>query len=258
MTMERGQAGSVMVGAPVIAQDGDQLGTVKEVRGTFFKVDAPMQPDFWLRTDCVAQSSSGEVRLGFSKDRLGDYQFSSPDEVDAGAGRMTDYRATDHTHTEATGYADTRAERPYTERERATEGEQSVRLHEEQLQAQKRPVQAGEVGIRKEVVSEQQTIDVPVTREEVVIERRPVNREVTDEEIGEGRDEVRVPVREEQVDVQKRTVATEEINVGKRAVQETERVSDTVRREEARVETDGDVDVRGAGETRRPGENRRP
>jgi stress response protein YsnF len=35
--------------------------------------------------------------------------------------------------------------------------------------------------------------------------------------------------------------------MGKRPIQETKRVSDTIRREEAHVESEGDVDVQGTG-----------
>jgi hypothetical protein len=85
---------------------------------------------------------------------------------------------------------------------------------------------------------------VPVTREEVVIERRPVNRRPSDRPIGEG-ETIEVPVREEVVDVEKRAVVYEEVEIGKRAVQDTERVTETVRREEARIDREGDVNVRG-------------
>ena len=118
-------------------------------------------------------------------------------------------------------------------------------MREEQLQASKQPVQSSEVGIRKEVVSEQQTIDVPVTHEEVYIERRPGSGQPSDTPIGE-EETYRVPVREEQVNVSKQTVDRGEIAVGKRQVQETKQVSDTVRREEARIEREGDVNVQGS------------
>ena len=121
----------------------------------------------------------------------------------------------------------------------------SVELREEELRARKQDVEAGAVNIRKEVVSEQQTMEVPVTREEVYVERHSVDRrEASDRPIGEG-ESIRVPVREEEVTVEKRPVVREEIRVGKQEVQETERVSDTVRREEARIEGEGGVDVRG-------------
>jgi uncharacterized protein (TIGR02271 family) len=106
----------------------------------------------------------------------------------------------------------------------------------------KQPVQTGEVGIRKEVVTEQQSIDVPVTHEEVYIERRAGSGQVSDTPIGEG-GTIRVPVSAEQVNVSKQTVETGEVSVGKRTVQETRRVTDTVRHEEARIERTGDATI---------------
>ena len=57
-------------------------------------------------------------------------------------------------------------------------------------------------------------------------------------------EEVRIPVREEQVNVSKDAVVTEEVKVGKRVVQDTEQVTGQVRKEEVKVEQKGDVDVR--------------
>jgi uncharacterized protein (TIGR02271 family) len=45
--------------------------------------------------------------------------------------------------------------------------------------------------------------------------------------------------------LEKRPVVYEEVNVGSRTVQETEHVSDTVRHEEATLDTEGGVDVDG-------------
>ncbi len=60
--------------------------------------------------------------------------------------------------------------------------------------------------------------------------------------------EIRVPVMEEQVRVEKEVVATEEVGVGKRTVEETERVSDTVRKEEVVVDEDATlIDARERG-----------
>ena len=50
-------------------------------------------------------------------------------------------------------------------------------------------------------------------------------------------------LREEQVNVTKNTVTTGEVEIGKRAVTENQRVTDTVRREEARIERDGDARI---------------
>jgi len=136
---------------------------------------------------------------------------------------------------------------------------QALRLREEQLRVEKQRVQKGEVRVRKEVVEEQQSIDVPVRHEEVVIERHPlVEPRPTD--IPVGQDEViRVPISEEQVTVSKQPVETEEIALKKREVEEQKRASGTVRREEAHIEPIGDVSIQERGDQDLgPQEKRRP
>jgi len=122
----------------------------------------------------------------------------------------------------------------------------TVRLHEERLQPRTETVKAGEVTVGKDVVTEHHEIEVPVRREEVHIERRPIEGRPTTGEIREG-EEIRVPVHEERADVNKQTVAYEEVQVGKREVHDTERVGAEVRREEAVIDRHGDVDVHGTG-----------
>jgi uncharacterized protein (TIGR02271 family) len=133
---------------------------------------------------------------------------------------------------------------------------QSIELREEELRAEKERVKAGEVRLRKEVVTEERTLEVPVTREEVVIERRPAasGREASGD-IDQD-EEIRIPLMEEEVRVEKTPVVREEVTVKKRQVQGTEEVSDTVRREEARVERTGDARVRGETEAWRGNERR--
>ncbi|MDQ3810717.1 MAG: YsnF/AvaK domain-containing protein [Chloroflexota bacterium] len=132
-----------------------------------------------------------------------------------------------------------------TERSAEPSGGDRLELREEELHARSRPVETGQVTIGKDVVEEQRTFEVPVTREEVYVERHPVDRRSSDQPISEGQRQVEVPVREEQVNVEKRPVVYEEVGVDKREVSETQQVSGTVRREEARIDREGDVDVRG-------------
>ena len=135
---------------------------------------------------------------------------------------------------------------------RSTEADREhLELREEELRVEKERIQAGEVRLRKEVVTEKRSIDVPVTREEVVIERRPVEgREARTGDIDEG-EEIRIPVMEERVHVEKEPVVREEVTLGKRRVEDTERVSETVRREEARIESEGRTNVTGGGTAQR-------
>ena len=114
-----------------------------------------------------------------------------------------------------------------------------IQVREEELQAHKQLVETGEVRVRKEVVTEHRTLEVPVQREEVVIERHAPT--------GEHVEEIRIPVREEQVTVEKRPVVKEVVTVGKRVVRGTERVGGEVRKEVVRVEREGGVDVHGNG-----------
>ncbi len=124
------------------------------------------------------------------------------------------------------------------------QGEQTVALHEEVLSAHTDKVQTGEVSLRKEVITETKTIDVPVRREEVVIERHAVTGgATTNADFSSTEEVIRVPVMEEQVTIQKTPIVTEEISLGKRQVQETQHVTDTVRREEAYIENPNQVDV---------------
>jgi uncharacterized protein (TIGR02271 family) len=121
-------------------------------------------------------------------------------------------------------------------------GERRIQLRGEVLRTYKERVQRGEVRLRKEIVTEKQNIEVPVTREELVIERVPASGEAQ--------------AGEEHVRAEKQPVVNEEVRVGKRAVQNTEHVSDNVRHEELRVDKSGDVnvdsDVSKAGKRKKP------
>jgi len=123
---------------------------------------------------------------------------------------------------------------------------QVMQLKEEELTTHKQPVKKGEVRVRKDVITEHRTIDMPVTREEVVVERRPARGRAATGPV-EGSREIRIPVTEEEVRVQKRPVVKEEVAVGKRQVRDTQRVGGTVRREEVKVEEQGNVKVRRNG-----------
>jgi uncharacterized protein (TIGR02271 family) len=129
-------------------------------------------------------------------------------------------------------------------------GEQKMQLKEEELHVRKQPVQTGEVQVHKEVVTEHKTVDVPVKREEVVVHRHPVaGHQAASGEIRPGED-IRIPITEEQVRVEKTPVVKEEVSISKQTVEGTEHVSDEVRRERLRVEREGEVKVRGENERR--------
>ena len=126
--------------------------------------------------------------------------------------------------------------------EATAEDEIRVPVMEEELTATVREQEAGAVRIEKDVVEEERTLDVPVTEERVRVERRIVDRPATSADATAFAETViDVPLRSETVELQKQARVAEEIVVSKEAVEHTEQVSDTVRREEVYVDEDATV-----------------
>ena len=112
----------------------------------------------------------------------------------------------------------------------------NIQLLGEVLRVHKDRVSRGEVVVRKEVITENQTIEVPVTREELVIERVAAS-DITGATGTIGQSEtIRIPLTEEVASVDKSTVVREEYAVGKKAVEEVRAVGSEVRHEELVVE----------------------
>jgi len=124
---------------------------------------------------------------------------------------------------------------------------QRITRSAEELRIGKRNVSAGEVTVRKHVETERVTEPVTRTREVVNVERRPVSADAAATEISEG--EIRVPLVEEEVVVEKRPVVKEEVVITKDHVTETENVEAELREE--RIEVDGVDETRRNESTRR-------
>lgn len=117
---------------------------------------------------------------------------------------------------------------------REDEDELRVQRSEEELHAGTREREAGGVNVRKRVVTDHESVPVTKRREEVHVDRVSAEGEASEAEIGD--DEVRVPVTEEEVVVEKRPVAKEEVRIRKEVVEDEEVVEEDVRREEVDVE----------------------
>lgn len=147
--------------------------------------------------------------------------------ADLGAGAKDyDYAANPTSTANTNNFADTSD----------LKGVQNIQLLGEALRVHKDRVSRGEVTVRKEVVTEMQTIQVPVTREELVIERHAVSDGTSvNGSIGEGR-EIRIPLSEERASIEKSTFVREEVSVGKRSVEDVKELSDNVKHEELAVD----------------------
>jgi len=130
-------------------------------------------------------------------------------------------------------------EEPSTNRGDLEEDLKIQRL-EEDLSAGLRQTGAGAVNVKKGVRTEREEVRVPRRREEVEVERVPAEdsgEEVAGVEIvGEGGEEFVVRVYEEEVVVSKRVVLKEEIRLRKRVVEEEEVVEVELRKEEVQID----------------------
>ena len=78
----------VAEGCEIVTRDGDKIGTVKEVRGGYFKVNAPMQPDYWLQRQFVESNADGRIMLSFDKEDLGNYKVKDLPDSSVAQGDM--------------------------------------------------------------------------------------------------------------------------------------------------------------------------
>jgi uncharacterized protein (TIGR02271 family) len=110
---------------------------------------------------------------------------------------------------------------------------------EERLRVGTEQVETGRARLRKYIVTEQQSVDVPISREEVRVEREPI----TDANRGEAlsgteitEDEHEIVLHEERPVVTTETVPVERVRLGTETLTRQEKISGEVRKE--RVEID--------------------
>ena len=134
-------------GMEVLDTDGQKIGMCGETLGNYFNVDAGFlgTTEYYVPFSAITNISDGSIFLNVRKDQIKTMGWDRRPEMSG---------------TTATG-----------------DSQRTVQLREEELQARKRPVETGSVQLGKDVVEEQRSMDVPVTREEVFVERHPVDRQ---------------------------------------------------------------------------------
>lgn len=127
-----------------------------------------------------------------------------------------------------------------------TTDQESVKLYEERLIADKDRVKTGEVSIGKHTETETARVSIPIERERVVIERvTPTDAGVTisPDDAHFGGETMRVEVYEETADIHKEAFVREEVSIHKEVDHEVVEVNETLRREELTVDTEGHPNV---------------
>ncbi|TSE00094.1 DUF2382 domain-containing protein [Skermania sp. ID1734] len=108
---------------------------------------------------------------------------------------------------------------------------------EERLNVETERQAAGTARLRKYVVTEKQSVTVPVTREEVRVEREPIREGSATGTTKIGEDTHEVTLHEDRVNVTKESVPVERVRLAVDEVEDKQTVTDTVRKE--KIDTEG-------------------
>jgi uncharacterized protein (TIGR02271 family) len=216
-------------GMTVRSADGDKLGKIiavndqgiqlekgiffpKEYQASFDQLDQVSDGDLYLRwgTNLIEQQYDSFYGVG-------SYQKETADE-----NLWSDYA-----------------------RNSRNDSDQTIPVREEELHVDRQGMHnSGRVRIYKTVSTEDQHFTIPVTREQVHIERVPASESgasVDDTDYEFKDDTINIPIREEQVEITKRPIVKEEIRVKKTSEQVEQKVSGTVKKEDVRIEKEGNL-----------------
>jgi len=234
---------TIAPGTDVYDTNGDKVGSVQEShpetgylmvqKGILFV------KDLYIPINAIERITTDGIRLGLSKDELKEDRYTAPPVMGSTASSAG---------TDVAGRSD----------RFSRDQDVNVPVREEELTVDKQRGEVGRAAVHKDVVEEQQSVNIPVTHERVEVERVPVDKDLPDEGVSaqnwQDKDIV-MPVMGEEVVTEKRPRVKEEIRIHKEPVTETKRVSDTVRKERVNVEgvdeqgeprgrrTDQDVDA---------------
>ncbi|RFA13172.1 photosystem reaction center subunit H [Subtercola boreus] len=244
-----------LAGATVYGTDGDKIGSVGQVY-----VDTDTQSPLWvtIKTGLFGTGESfaplesatfdgNDLRLPFDKafvkdaPRIADDGSLSQDEEDAlyayyGAGGSTAGAGANFADAPVRGDLDVNTQVGYDTSGPTTDD--AMTRSEEQLHVGTEKVEAGRARLRKHVVTEMQTVTVPVSHEEVTLTREPI----TEANMGNAtagpdlsEEEHEVVLTEEHVVVNKETVPVERVALGTETVTEQQQVTEEVGHEEIEI-----------------------
>jgi len=243
--------GRISEGMQVRSSDGERLGKVVACQGGGFVVEKGFlfPRDLLVPYERVTDVRGGEIVLSLARADLAEAGparaaagTASPATEEASRAARVAREAAPSAAGEARAAlgAELRAERGALD-EFGKSREIRVSLVEEEVVASKRVEKVGEIHVRKDVVTEEKQITVPVTREVIRVERVAATQGTRPGEHVFEKESYDIPISEEHVTVEKRPVVREELRVGKEIQQGEETASTTVRRERADVETLGSV-----------------
>ena len=261
------QAQTLLTSGTVTDQDGSKIGKV----GQIYLDDQTGQPE-WVTVStglfgssesfvplAKAELSGTEIRVPYGKD-----QIKGAPRVDADGDLTQDQEAELYAHyglgyTEATSDSGLPTGGQRTDRSgeagivgRDTSGpttDEAMTRSEERLNVGKERHEVSRARLRKYIVTEQQSVSVPVSREEVRVEREPitdVNRGAAMSGGGLTEEEHEVTLHAERAVVNKETVPVERVRLDTETVTSNETVTEDIHKEQ--IDSDGVDQATSTGE----------
>lgn len=124
---------------------------------------------------------------------------------------------------------------------RKPEQSAKLRLLEEDLAISKHWIKTGDVTMRREVIHEEKTIVVPITREELIIEKTTLAPDSTPDELPQI---IRIPLTEERAEVVKHTVVLNDVDIYTRQFTDKAQIDATLKKEKLQVIKQGHPNIR--------------
>jgi uncharacterized protein (TIGR02271 family) len=113
----------------------------------------------------------------------------------------------------------------------------TFQLHKEKMDITKQRVKTADVRVYKNTYTEVKQILVPVIHEELVIEKKGLTPDYPDIEV------TRIPMSEERIEVTLHPTVLYNTEVDTQQFEEVVQVSETLKEEKLRIETNGDIKV---------------
>jgi uncharacterized protein (TIGR02271 family) len=202
-------------GAPQIETGGHLSVEEEEVLYRHYGLDSTYASGTDTTWQETRQDTSGQVTTGITQQETTGYATADASRVEGTVGYDTSGPTTDDAMTRS----------------------------EERLNVGVQRVEAGRARLRKYIVTDTETVTVPVSREEVRIEREPItdaNRDAAHAGPELSEEEHEVVLHEERPMVEKEAVPVERVRLATDTVQEERQITEEVRREEITTGTDSD------------------
>lgn len=202
-------------------KNDEDLGEVQEVRDTYVLVQKGLinKEKFYIPQDKVESYDGTVLRFKISEeDARSEYLGDLPPSL-------------------STSVGDDNINNNIEDAEQKESESESTRvpLIEEKLNVSKREVTYKEASLIKEPVTETKTVEVPLTYEELIIERRPPTEATTSQRELKPpvstREEIKIPLKREEVEVKKEPYVKEEVIVKKRRTEERKTITEEVKSE---------------------------